>query len=305
MEVVREYSFCNHALNYPNEIMEVVDSTKDSRFRDNPFVVGAPGIRYYAGSPLITPTGYALGTLCVIDIRPRRLSAEKKRGLKLLADRVIQHFEMKRNNLELQKRLGISLIELDDLKKRVSGLRDDTAIGEWYWDRRTNEFRLSETLKYLVGLKLTEQMIPASDRMILLRAIATKGYSQTIKVNHRLKGLDGQQFWVESQITSQVGENGKVESVKGVVADISQFKKYVELLEEVLFSISHSVRRPVTSLQGLVDLFTNYEEMNEATMREYMSRIKSVADEMDEYTKSLTKIFLTRMDEAEISRLRK
>src|SRR5215472_8145533 len=68
----------------PLEIFIVPDTLQDTRFRENPMVVGEPHIRFYAGAPLINEDGYALGTLCVLDRQPRELDPEQKQALKSL-----------------------------------------------------------------------------------------------------------------------------------------------------------------------------------------------------------------------------
>ncbi|MFY9782208.1 MAG: sensor domain-containing diguanylate cyclase [Acidimicrobiales bacterium] len=83
----REDSFCAHAILGP-DIMQVPDATKDERFFDNPFVIGKPGIRSYAGCPIAGPNGSTLGTLCVFDSQPRVLSAEDLQSVRDLADMV-------------------------------------------------------------------------------------------------------------------------------------------------------------------------------------------------------------------------
>lgn len=70
-ETRRKIAFCAHAILTKNNILLVLDATKDFRFQNNPAVVGEPHVRFYAGAPLIAPEGYKLGTLCLVDFKPR------------------------------------------------------------------------------------------------------------------------------------------------------------------------------------------------------------------------------------------
>lgn len=76
----RDISFCGHAI-MSDEVLVVADATKDPRFAHNPLVTGEPYVRFYAGAPLITPTGFRLGTLCIIDQEPRASFGESKRAI--------------------------------------------------------------------------------------------------------------------------------------------------------------------------------------------------------------------------------
>lgn len=93
----RNQSFCAHALLKPGEVLVVPDASKDPRFANNPLVTGDPNIRFYAGAPLVTATGEALGTLCVIDRQPRRLLPEQEAVLRALSRQVMAQFEMRRS----------------------------------------------------------------------------------------------------------------------------------------------------------------------------------------------------------------
>lgn len=80
----REISFCGHAI-LGSDLFEIPDATRDERFRDNPLVAGEPDLRFYAGAPLSAPDGRKIGTLCVVDRRPRELTPAQRAALRDLA----------------------------------------------------------------------------------------------------------------------------------------------------------------------------------------------------------------------------
>jgi GAF domain-containing protein len=94
-ETPRDVAFCAHAI-LQSEPLIVRDALKDSRFSDSALVTRSPHIRFYAGFPLTSPEGFALGTLCAIDRRPRQLSAEQKTAMQALARQVMALLELRR-----------------------------------------------------------------------------------------------------------------------------------------------------------------------------------------------------------------
>lgn len=101
METPRGHAFCAHAILEPDQVMEVPDATLDPRFVNNPLVTGDPGIRFYAGAPLVTPSGDALGSVCVIDRVPRVLTPAMAGALKALSRQVMALLALRKANAEL------------------------------------------------------------------------------------------------------------------------------------------------------------------------------------------------------------
>lgn len=93
-ETPRDISFCGHAIMQP-EIFEVSNAIEDVRFKDNPLVLGPPNIRFYAGQPLVIEGGFRVGTLCIIDEKPRKLSQSEKEELQGFARLIQDHLNKK------------------------------------------------------------------------------------------------------------------------------------------------------------------------------------------------------------------
>jgi signal transduction histidine kinase len=120
IETEREISFCAHAI-LGRDLLVVPDATKDPRFADNPQVECADGIRFYAGAPLVTTEGFALGTLCVVDDVPRRLDVEQLQALRALARQVTSQMELRRHAVALANTTA-RLQELERRKDDLAGL---------------------------------------------------------------------------------------------------------------------------------------------------------------------------------------
>jgi anti-sigma regulatory factor (Ser/Thr protein kinase) len=165
-ETARSISFCSHAIEQPT-LFVVRDATSDERFRENPLVTAEPCIRFYAGSPLVTDDGEALGTLCVLDRVPRTLTADQEMALEALKRQVLAQMELRRNLHELAAAL----------EERDRAEADQAHLVVELRDALEHVQHLSALLPYCstCELNLTVPAIPSSI------AVVTEGVMRVIR----------------------------------------------------------------------------------------------------------------------------
>ncbi|MBV9669728.1 MAG: ATP-binding protein [Acidobacteriales bacterium] len=178
-ETPRSLAFCAHAI-MSREIFVVEDARKDERFKDNPFVAAENGMRFYAGAPFCSGSGHALGTICVVDHKPRKLTQEQREALDALRRVVERQLEFRANLIELKS----ALAQRDTLEEQREGLV--TGLQE----QLNNVKRLAGLLPESGSCKFT-LTIPAKTSAI---TPVVEGVLETVR---QMKAAEGREFELE------------------------------------------------------------------------------------------------------------
>jgi len=243
-EAARDTSFCGHAIYHEGGVFEVPDTLLDARFADNPLVSGDPRIRFYAGAPLVTPGGHAVGTLCVIDSVPHVLTPAQRGALLALGRQVVRQMEQrllirreKRLYAELSKQAKFQKVLLDSAvaavistdqqglitsfnpaAERLLGYRAEEVIGR----ERTRLFHVKEELEARAGELALElgREIEVRDAIV---AKAAMGLPDTHEWSYRRK--DGMRVPVMLSVSALHDDAGRVSGYIGLSWDITERKQ--------------------------------------------------------------------------------
>ena len=131
----RDLAFCAHAIDSAEPVFVVPDAADDPRFADNPFVTGAPHIRFYAGAPIVMPGGHVLGTVCVVDTVPRTLDDLQLQALQALSRQTTALLELRQRTL-LAERQSVEVERARNLLDRTGAL---ARVGGWELDVKTGK----------------------------------------------------------------------------------------------------------------------------------------------------------------------
>ncbi|PIQ20862.1 MAG: hypothetical protein COW65_12555 [Cytophagales bacterium CG18_big_fil_WC_8_21_14_2_50_42_9] len=292
-ETPREYAFCQHALQNPQEVLVVDNPLHDARFKDNPLVTGDPHIRFYAGAPLETAQGHVLGTLCIIDNKPRTITDAQKNALRLLAKKAM-------NYLETRKLLIEQSNEIESNAASLKKLTDQAPVAIYQFEMKpTGELSFPFISKGIIDIHASFtpeklkynpahvfSVVHPDDLESLRQGITLSGLTLNIwRAEFRVVSDEGKVSWVSGNSRPEQKEDGTVVWY-GIFKDVTERREYIKTLEQILFDISHVMRRPVATMLGLTAAIEK-DDMDEKTLRTFIRHIKTVSEEMDAYIRKL------------------
>ncbi len=268
-ETPRSQSFCANTLADAQTLI-VNDAWTDVRFKDNPLVVGDPGIRFYAGAPIVAPGGHVMGTVCVIDTVPRELSHERIEALEALARQVTVLFEQRTAISRLEAALGNS--KAAQLRQRelaaIVNSSDDAILSKdlngiiTSWNVGASRI-FGYSAQEMVGesiLKLIPEEFHSDEALIIgqVRKGERVEHFETVRLSK-----DGQRLHVSLTVSPVKDERGTVIGASKILRDISGRKRIEEALLQaekiaaagrMASTIAHEVNNPLEAITNLLYL---------------------------------------------------
>ena len=234
-ETPREYAFCAHAL-LQDAPLVVADATSDARFADNPLVTGDPNIRFYAGVPIRSSGGLAIGTLCAIDEQVRMLTADELGIMMDLADIVQQEVQLRERLAVAGRHMLRSEAVLSASEARFRSIFDLASVGIALVSPTGGWISVNDALCRMLGYtseelqRLTFQQITHPDDLAIQVDLVGRLRSGDPAVNQlrlekRYLRKDGGIVWVNLDLSRKLNEAGAIEYLITVIRDISAQKQ--------------------------------------------------------------------------------
>lgn len=257
-ETPRDVSFCATAM-LGDDIMVVPDATTDPRYRDNALVTGAPHIRFYAGAPLVSPDGHPIGSLCVIDYKPRDgLTPLQAQGLKVLAAQVMNLLEARRQLFAKEQSDAL----LNESVEKFRILADTMPQMVWstlpdgfhdYYNKRWYEFT-GMPEGSTDGEGWNGMFHPDDQALAWERWRHSLNTGEPYEIEYRLRHHSGEYRWTLGRAAPMRDANGAIIRWFGTCTDIHDQKRLLAERELVAHELSHRIKNIFAVVSGLISL---------------------------------------------------
>ena len=291
-----ELSFCKHTLAFGDALV-IPDATQDERFVSNPFVLGEPHVRFYAGVPL-RYDGVLIGSLCVVDMHPRDdFNARSIGRLRTLAASVESVLTLCKTDV-LKK---IAIRKLQETQRKLELMEEVAAVGYWhvhiptqevFWSRGVYAIHGLSQDAYQLEINAAIDLFHPADRAPLRDCVGkamVTGDEFTLEA--RLIHSSGEERIVYLKGGSQRDEDGKPEYIFGILQDITEQARLEDTLRaakenaeahqaaksDFLSNMSHEIRTPLTTILGYATLLGKVADMP-SNARNYVGRISNASE---------------------------